>query len=150
WRGLGTPSLHVGPDSTPDGPNDNCNLMLIDVNSTKTLQRDADDPASSSRRLHDDSRKSPESEAIRSGPSSDLGDNDAGPGRSRDASFLREGGTVIVGADRRSTRAAFGIALLVMAIQGLTPDCANLASPWLLRLVTAVSVDGRASGDDLS
>jgi hypothetical protein len=56
----------------------------------------------------------------------------------------------MVGADRRSTRAAFRIALLVMAIQGLTPDYANLASPWFLRLVTAASVDGRASGDDLS
>ena len=32
-----------------------------------------------------------------------------------------------------------------MAIQGLTPDCANLASPWLLRIVTSGSVDGVAA-----
>jgi hypothetical protein len=34
-----------------------------------------------------------------------------------------------------------------MAIQGLTPDCANLSSPWLFRLVGAGCVDGAGAGD---
>src|SRR5690242_1244179 len=80
----------------------------------------------------------------------DRGDNGDGPGRSRGASSRHEGGTVMLGADRRSGRATIRIVLLAVALQGLTPDRANLASPWLLRLVTAVSVDDAASGEHRS
>ncbi len=51
---------------------------------------------------------------------------------------------------RRSMWAGYRIVLLVMAIQGLTPDSASLASPWLLRLITPASVDGLAAGDGSS
>jgi hypothetical protein len=43
------------------------------------------------------------------------------------------------------TRAVYGILLIAMAIQGLTPDYSNLASSWLLRLVTSGSADSRAA-----
>lgn len=35
-----------------------------------------------------------------------------------------------------------------MAIQGLTPDYSNLASSWLLRLVSSGPADGRAADGD--
>jgi hypothetical protein len=46
--------------------------------------------------------------------------------------------------DGRSARAGYGILLVAMAIQGLTPDDGNLASSWLLRLVSAVPTDDMA------
>jgi hypothetical protein len=49
-----------------------------------------------------------------------------------------------MGDDRRSTRAGFRILLVVMAIQGLTPDHSDLASSRLLRLVISGLVDSRS------
>jgi hypothetical protein len=46
--------------------------------------------------------------------------------------------------------AGYRIVLLAMAIQGLTPDSASLASPSLLRIVTSASVDGLAAGEGSS
>lgn len=39
------------------------------------------------------------------------------------------------GGGRRSIRGGYRVLLVAMAIQGLTPDGRNLASPWLLRLI---------------
>ena len=64
--------------------------------------------------------------------------------------FRREGQTEMAGVARRSIWAGYRIVLLAMAIQGLTPDSASLASPWLLRIVTSASVDGLAAGDGSS
>jgi hypothetical protein len=64
--------------------------------------------------------------------------------------FRREGRTVMAGVARRSMWAVYRIVLLGMAIQGLTPDSASLASPWLLRMITTASVDGLAAGDGSS
>ncbi len=47
--------------------------------------------------------------------------------------------------DRQSTRASFRILLVATAIQGLTPDCDNLASSCLLRLVTSQCATSRAT-----
>lgn len=51
-----------------------------------------------------------------------------------------------MGRERRSTRVRCQILLIAMAIQGLTPDHFDLASPWLLRLVTSEPVDGGTAG----
>jgi hypothetical protein len=53
----------------------------------------------------------------------------------------------MAGVARRSMWAVYRIVLLNMAIQGLTPDSASLASPWLLRMITPAPVDGLAAGD---
>jgi hypothetical protein len=53
----------------------------------------------------------------------------------------------VIGRDWLSTRAGYGILLVAMAIQGITPDYVNLASPWLLKLVISVSADDPAEGD---
>jgi hypothetical protein len=52
----------------------------------------------------------------------------------------------MAGVARRSMWAVYRIVLLNMAIQGLTPDSASLASPWLLRMITPAPVDGLAAG----
>ena len=54
---------------------------------------------------------------------------------------------VMAGVARRSMWAGYRIVLLAMAIHGLTPDSASLASASLLRIVTSASVDGLAAGD---
>jgi hypothetical protein len=64
--------------------------------------------------------------------------------------FRREGRTVMAGVARRSMWAVYRIVLLAMAIQGLTPDSASLASPWLLRMITPAPVDGLAAGNGSS
>lgn len=52
---------------------------------------------------------------------------------------------------RRMSGLGFGVLLFAMAIQGLTPDYASLASPWLLRLVSAWSMgEAIAEGDPSS
>ncbi len=56
----------------------------------------------------------------------------------------------MAGVVRRSMWAVYRIVLLAMAIQGLTPDSASLAFPWLLRLITPASIDGLAAGDGSS
>jgi hypothetical protein len=73
------------------------------------------------------------------------------PIRIGDGAPGREDGTDVMGEDRRdrrSTRAGCRILLIAMAIQGLTPDYGNLASSWLLRLVTSGPADGRAADGD--
>ena len=64
--------------------------------------------------------------------------------------FRREGHTVMAGVARRSMWAVYRIFLLAMVIQGVTPDSASLASPWLLRMITPAPVDGPAAGDGSS
>jgi hypothetical protein len=48
---------------------------------------------------------------------------------------------------RRSIRAGYRILLVAIAIQGLTPDHASLASTWLLRCVALGSPDHWAADD---
>ncbi len=52
---------------------------------------------------------------------------------------------MMAGVARRSMWTVYRIVLLAMAIQGLTPDSASLASPWLLRMITPAPVDGLAA-----
>ena len=56
----------------------------------------------------------------------------------------------MAGMARRSMWAGYRIVLLAMAIQGLTPDSASLAFPWLLRIITPAAADGLAAGDGSS
>jgi hypothetical protein len=71
----------------------------------------------------------------------ECGDNTPGLERIRGATSRREGRTDVIGRDWLLTQAGYGILLLAMAIQGLTPDYRNLASSWLLRFVTSISAD---------
>jgi hypothetical protein len=60
--------------------------------------------------------------------------------------FRREGGTFVMGMEKPMTRAGSWFLLIAMAVQGLTPDCSNLASSMLLRLVSSGLADSRAAG----
>jgi len=68
----------------------------------------------------------------------DCGDNTRDPDRDPGTSVCCEGGTAVMGGDRRSIRAGSWMILLVAtATQGFTPDHDNLVSSRILRLVTA-------------
>jgi hypothetical protein len=73
------------------------------------------------------------------------GDNADDPERIRGATFRREGGTFVIGMEKPMTRVGYGILLIAMALQGLTPDCSNLASSMLLRLVSSGLAESRAA-----
>jgi hypothetical protein len=53
----------------------------------------------------------------------------------------------VMGEHRPPIRAGYRILLVAIAIQGLTPDRASLASTWLLRCVALGSPDHWAVGD---
>jgi hypothetical protein len=60
----------------------------------------------------------------------------------------REGSAHVRVTERRSIRAGYGILLVAMAIQGITPDHVDLASARLLRLVTHGLAGSRCADTD--
>jgi hypothetical protein len=76
----------------------------------------------------------------------DCGDNTASAERIRGGVPSGEVGAIVTGRDKQLIRAGYWILLVAMAIQGLTPDGSNVASSWLLRLVTAGLADSWVAG----